>query len=238
MAWNLKGQMIESCSCNMFCPCWFGVQELMIMDQGWCASVIGFRIREGRSDGVALDGRKVVVHPDFPGPTLFDGNATARVFVDEGADEAQRELEAIFQGRKGRADGESRPHRDLAAHQEGEHRHRGGRETITVSVAGAEMRLAAPADPQGNAFTLRGGGFVSGLGLEEAKLAPTSAGWADPEMPKRFETKSGARGTSLGAAELPSLIDASWRKYAAAEWRSRKPSILMGHTTRCSKSNT
>ena len=24
MAWNLKGQMIESCSCNMFCPCWFG----------------------------------------------------------------------------------------------------------------------------------------------------------------------------------------------------------------------
>ena len=102
MAWNLKGQMIESCSCNMFCPCWFGVQELMIMDQGWCASVIGFRIREGRSDGVALDGRKVVFTPDFPGPTLFDGNATARVFVDEGADEAQqRELEAIFQGRKG-----------------------------------------------------------------------------------------------------------------------------------------
>ena len=66
---------------------------------------------------------------------------------------------------------------------------------------------------------------MSGLGLEEANLAPTSAGWADPEMPKRFETKSGARGTSLGAAELPSLIDASWRKYAAAEWRSRKPSI-------------
>ena len=35
---------------------------------------------------------------------------------------------------------------------------------------------------------------MSGLGLEEANLAPTSAGWADPEMPKRFETKSGARG--------------------------------------------
>ena len=33
MAWNLKGQMIQSCSCNMFCPCWFGVQELMIMDE-------------------------------------------------------------------------------------------------------------------------------------------------------------------------------------------------------------
>jgi hypothetical protein len=46
MAWNLKGQLVESCSCNMFCPCWFGVQDLMIMDQGWCAGVLGFRIRK------------------------------------------------------------------------------------------------------------------------------------------------------------------------------------------------
>ena len=139
-------------------------------------------------------------HPDFPGPTLFDGNATARVFVDEGADEAQqRELEAIFQGRKGRADGESRaPGRDLAAHQEGEHRHRGGRRDDHGLGGGRrEMRSQLLRDPQGNAFTLRGGGFVSGLGLEEANLAPTSAGWADPEMPKRFETKSGARGLHL-----------------------------------------
>jgi hypothetical protein len=27
MAWTLKGYMTENCSCNMFCPCWFGVQE-------------------------------------------------------------------------------------------------------------------------------------------------------------------------------------------------------------------
>src|ERR1700674_2680436 len=102
MAWRLKGQMIESCSCNMFCPCWFGVQELMIMDQGWCDIVIGFPIREGSSDGVALDGREVVFTADFPGPTFFDGNATARLFIDAGADhDQQRELEAIFQGQKG-----------------------------------------------------------------------------------------------------------------------------------------
>jgi len=144
----------------MFCPCWFGVQELMIMDQGWCASVIGFRIREGRSDGVALDGRKVVFTPDFPGPTLFDGNATARVFVDEGADEAQqRELEAIFQGRKGGPMENLAPlvatwlptkKASIGIEEEGE--------TITVSVAGAgEMRSQLLRDPQGNAFTLRGG---------------------------------------------------------------------------------
>ena len=43
MAWRLTGQLVETCSCNMFCPCWFTVQELMIMDQGWCASAIAFR---------------------------------------------------------------------------------------------------------------------------------------------------------------------------------------------------
>jgi hypothetical protein len=197
MAWNLKGQMIESCSCNMFCPCWFGVQELMIMDQGWCASVIGFRIREGSSDGVALAGREVVFTPDFPGPTLFDGNATARLFVDESADDdQQRELEAIFQGTKGGPMGNLAPliatwlptkKASIGIEEEGE--------TITVSADGAgQMRSQLLRDPEGNAFTLRGGGFVSGLGLEEANLAPTSADWADPEMPKRFETKSGARG--------------------------------------------
>jgi hypothetical protein len=34
MTWNLNGKMIESCSCNMLCPCWFGIKELMIMDNG------------------------------------------------------------------------------------------------------------------------------------------------------------------------------------------------------------
>jgi hypothetical protein len=44
MAWTLKGHMTENCSCNMFCPCWFGVQEYMIMDQGWCDTSITWEI--------------------------------------------------------------------------------------------------------------------------------------------------------------------------------------------------
>ena len=38
MSWRIKGEFVESCSCNMLCPCWYGVKELMIMDQGWCAT--------------------------------------------------------------------------------------------------------------------------------------------------------------------------------------------------------
>ena len=101
MAWQMSGQLIESCSCNMFCPCWFTVQELMIMDRG-CASAIAFRTRDGNSDGVPLGGRTVVFAVDFPGPTLFDGNGTARLYIDESASADQRrELEAICSGGRG-----------------------------------------------------------------------------------------------------------------------------------------
>lgn len=102
MTWNLSGKLVESCTCNMLCPCWFGVKELMIMDKGYCASPLLFRIDKGNSDGVDLQGRDVVLLVDFPGPTLLDGNSTTRLYIDDGANEEQRkELEKIFQGKKG-----------------------------------------------------------------------------------------------------------------------------------------
>ncbi|MBV9082846.1 MAG: DUF1326 domain-containing protein, partial [Acidobacteriaceae bacterium] len=81
MPWNLKAQLIETCSCNMFCPCWFGVKDLMVMDQGWCASTLLFRVGEGTCDGIDLAASTIVVVVDFPGPTLFDGNATGRIYL-------------------------------------------------------------------------------------------------------------------------------------------------------------
>jgi hypothetical protein len=67
MTWNLSGKMVENCTCNMLCPCWFGVKELMIMDQGYCAAPILFRIQNGSIDGVDLKRRDVVLAVDFPG---------------------------------------------------------------------------------------------------------------------------------------------------------------------------
>jgi hypothetical protein len=102
MAWNLTADFIETCSCNMLCPCWYGVKELMVMDQGWCASAWLLRGHQGSADGVDLGGRTLAVALDFPGPTLYDGNGTARLYIDDGANADQRrELEAIFQGTRG-----------------------------------------------------------------------------------------------------------------------------------------
>ncbi len=196
MSYRLSGQLIETCSCNMFCPCWFTVQELMIMDQGWCASALAFRVRNGNSDSIDLSGRTVVLAFDFPGPTLFDGNGTARLYIDAGASaEQHRELEGIVSGQKGGPMAALAPlistwlparRAQIDVADEGD--------AITVTVEGAgRLESRRMRDPQGEGFTLRGGGFVSGLGMNEVDLAPSGSRWTDPDL-RQFETKSGARG--------------------------------------------
>lgn len=198
MAWQLKGQLIENCSCNMFCPCWFGVPELMIMDQGWCAGTVALRIEEGSSGDLDFNGRTVVIEVHFPGPTMFDGDATARVVIDDEASDDQRaELEAIAQGQKGGpmeliatlvSSWLPTSSASIGIQEEGE--------TITLGVGEAgEVRSQLLRDADGNGFTMRGGGFIMGFGLEEAEMAPSGASWSDPDLPEEsVEMKSGARG--------------------------------------------
>ncbi len=198
MAWTLKGHMTENCSCNMFCPCWFAVQEYMVMDQGWCAGSLTFEIEEGQSNGIDLSGRTITLLVDWPGPTLFDGNGTARVFLDERvSDEQARELTAIFQGQKGGTFEmlASLVSNWLPVEKTSIDVSRDG-DTITASVGGVgQVSSKALRDDQGNGFAISGGGFVAGFGMDHADLAP-SAGtmWSDPDMPREFATKSGARG--------------------------------------------
>jgi hypothetical protein len=200
MAWNIKAQFVETCSCNMLCPCWFGVKELMVMDQGWCASTWLFRIQQGSSDGVNLGGRTVAVGLDFPGPTLFDGNGIVRLYIDEGASADQRrELEAIFQGTKG---GPLEIIAGLVTKWL-------PTETTKIEIKEEDDTLTATAgsfgqvksqrlkDEAGRTMTLQNAGFASALRFdnETIELAPSGSQWSDPDMPRQFETKSGAIAT-------------------------------------------
>ena len=166
------------------------------MDQGWCASAIAFRTREGNSDGIALGGRTVVFAVDFPGPTLFHGNATGRLYIDANANADQRrELEAICSGKKG---GPMTGIAPLVAKwlpaQSATIDVADDGDAITVTVGDAgRVESRRLRDGQGQGFTLRGGGFVSGLGMQEVDLAPSASRWTDPDL-RQFETKSGARG--------------------------------------------
>jgi hypothetical protein len=200
MAWNITAQFVETCSCNMLCPCWFGVKELMVMDEGWCASAWLIRIQQGNSDGVNLNERTVVVGLDFPGPTLFDGNGTARVYIDDQASADQRrELAAIFQGTKG---GPLEIIAGLVTNwlpaqttkidlkEEGD--------TLIAGVGTfGQVKSQLLRDEAGHVMTLQNAGFASALQLknETIELAPSTSRWSDPDMPRQFETKSGAVAT-------------------------------------------
>lgn len=196
MAWQLTGDLIEACSCNVFCPCWYGAPEVALPDKGYCTSALTFRVRDGNSGGVNLTGRTVVFAVDFPGPKFFDGNATGRLYIDDAASsEQRRELEPIFQGQKG---GPMAVVASLVSKwlptQSPNIRVREEGDSITVSLAGVgEVQSRLLKDQEGHGFELRGGGFVGGLGLEVAHISQTSTRWSDADLP-RIESKSGGRG--------------------------------------------
>lgn len=98
MSWNVAGRGLEMCSCKMFCPCWFGPEGEP--DEGWCSGLFAFDIRKGESDGVGLAGAKVVLIADWPA-NFFHGQGKARLYIDAGAsDEQRQELGGIFGGKK------------------------------------------------------------------------------------------------------------------------------------------
>ena len=99
MAWQVSGRSLDLCSCKMWCPCWLGPE--IEPDKGWCAHTFGYEIQQGSSDGVDLSGTTVAFTGEWPA-NFFLGGGQARLYIGEAATEVQqRELEAIFSGKKG-----------------------------------------------------------------------------------------------------------------------------------------
>jgi len=200
MAWNLSGELIETCSCNMLCPCWFGQADLMIMDQGWCATSLLLRIREGSYDGIDLSGQNAVVNCHFPGPTLFDANGTGRVYIDEGASEAQQNaLETILHGASG--GGMEVPASLLSTWLPTQ------RVPITVTEDDGKVTAQIPGigdlssrrlvNDLGNKMTMQNTAFSMVFGHEGhvGDLAPSDGtAWRDPDMPETWQGRSGVVG--------------------------------------------
>ncbi len=99
MSWNLAGSYVETCSCELMCPC------NMSMDHGatydFCRVALVFNIHEGTVEGTDIAGCKVALIADTP-KVMTDGNWRVGVFVDDGATEAQFDnLVQIFSGQLG-----------------------------------------------------------------------------------------------------------------------------------------
>jgi len=99
MAWNLKGNYVETCSCELMCPCNLSFDHGATYD--YCRVTLVFDIREGDVEGTDIGGLKVAIVADSP-KVMTEGNWRLGVFIDEQASEEQGEkLVQVFSGQLG-----------------------------------------------------------------------------------------------------------------------------------------
>ena len=99
MSWNLKGSYVETCSCELMCPCNMSFDHGATYD--YCRVTLVFNIKAGEIEGTDVSGLKVAAIVDSP-KVMTEGNWKLGMFVDERAtDEQLEKLTAVFGGQKG-----------------------------------------------------------------------------------------------------------------------------------------
>ncbi|MGZ4248475.1 MAG: DUF1326 domain-containing protein [Solirubrobacteraceae bacterium] len=99
MSRNLKGSYVETCSCELMCPCNLSFDHGATYD--FCRATLVFQIHEGEVEGTDIGGRKVATIIDTP-KVMTDGNWRLGLFVDDQAtDEQTEKLVQVFSGQLG-----------------------------------------------------------------------------------------------------------------------------------------
>lgn len=99
MSWNLRGSYVETCSCELMCPCNLSIDHGATYD--FCRASLVFDVREGTVEGTDIAGSKVAVIIDTP-KVMTDGNWRVGVFVgDEASDSQFEQLVRVFSGQLG-----------------------------------------------------------------------------------------------------------------------------------------
>jgi hypothetical protein len=98
MSWNLKGNYVETCSCELMCPCNLSFDHGATYD--YCRALLVFDITEGEIEGTDVAGTKVAAIIDTP-KVMTEGNWKLGVFVDAGSDEQADKLVQVFGGQLG-----------------------------------------------------------------------------------------------------------------------------------------
>jgi len=99
MSWNLKGSYVETCSCELMCPCNLSLDHGATYD--FCRVTLVFNIHDGQIEGTDVSGLKVAAIADTP-KVMTEGNWRLGLFIDDRADDEQMEkLTAVYGGQKG-----------------------------------------------------------------------------------------------------------------------------------------
>ena len=97
MGYDLKGDLLEVCTCNVLCPCWIGEDP----DEGYCQSTLAYRFSEGTIDGIDVAGIVVAGEVHIPGNVLA-GNWKRQLFISDTASKKQvAAIVDVLTGKKG-----------------------------------------------------------------------------------------------------------------------------------------
>lgn len=96
--WEMEADYLQACSCDYGCPCEFEAPPT----QGFCEGMGTWHINKGSYGDVPLDGLSIAFSARWP-EAIHLGNGTATVFIDEKANDEQRD--ALVQIASGQAGG-------------------------------------------------------------------------------------------------------------------------------------
>lgn len=96
--WFFEADYLQACNCDYGCPCEFSAPPT----PGFCEGVGVWKIERGKFDDVSLDGLGLGFAAKWP-KAIHEGNGTVCLFVDERANEQQRN--ALLQIGSGQAGG-------------------------------------------------------------------------------------------------------------------------------------
>ncbi len=97
MAYQLEGQLLEVCDCNVLCPCWIGEDP----DNGTCDAVNAYHVEQGKVNGIDVSGRTIAILVHIPGNILKGGWRVALVVDDQATPEQQEALVSAWAGKLG-----------------------------------------------------------------------------------------------------------------------------------------
>jgi hypothetical protein len=84
--WEIQGTELINCNCSYGCPCQFNA----LPTKGFCEAMGAISIDSGHHGNVQLDGVKIAVVFQWPGP-IHEGKGRCQPVVDKHATPAQRE---------------------------------------------------------------------------------------------------------------------------------------------------